>query len=435
MQTGRQLIDEAPDGAAAALAGADGELEAGVVAALEELVEIAIETSGAAAGCICLADGERQRIVAARSRSGNDTVHEHAALLAGIDGAAATMIAAERASSAQLPECDASALPFEFQARAPLEFTSGDRAGALYVFDVVARALEPRVRRVLQLIAERAAGIVELAAARARIEALAQSCALSDARLLEARASEGRRVGAELHAMLGYELLSSSLSLEAALPRLDGAHQDLDAIRGVATLLRHAIERWRDRVRAGYTAVPEPARFAAALRSYSAAIGREHGIKVQLHFGANVGAELTAVSAYHLQQLAVEAVVGAVRYSRGSVVLVDISREADAIVLRVEDDGVRASVDWSRERQAFHGIEALTHMLRGDLSIRPRRPGGLAVEVRLPHLAAAATDPAELGGAESQGAATDGPPREPVARAQPERRRRRRAAAVQAAAP
>ena len=94
--------------------------------------------------------------------------------------------------------------------------------------------------------------------------------------------------------------------------------------------------------------------------------------------------QLTASSAYHLQRIAVDAIVGAVRHSRGSTVIVSINTEADTIVLRVDDDGIAPGMDALRERRGVRAIEAVAQMLGGDMRVRPRRPHGVSVQVRLP---------------------------------------------------
>jgi nitrate/nitrite-specific signal transduction histidine kinase len=217
--------------------------------------------------------------------------------------------------------------------------------------------------------------------------------------------------------------MTASLSLEAALAHLSGPRQDLDSIRGIATVLQGVVGRCRERLQAGYSVSAAPEGFAAALRRFSASIARERGVKVHVHLATNVAEQLTARSAYHLHHIAVEAIVGAIRHSRGSMVTVSISGDPESIVLRVEDDGVGASVDWAREKQVFHEAEAVTHMLRGDLSLRPRRPGGLSIEFRLPNGAAGGSPRGEhleagqgSGRAQEDGAAAVDPRPGPSAR-------------------
>jgi signal transduction histidine kinase len=212
---------------------------------------------------------------------------------------------------------------------------------------------------------------------------------------MEARAEEGRRVAAELHATLGHELNGASLALTSAAANLTGPRKDLDAVRGVATILQGAVGRCRERAQTGYPADAATEGFAGALRRLSAAVAREGGIKVHVHVASDAVEQLTASSAYHLYHIAVDAIVGAVRHSRGSMVVVSISADADNIVLRVDDDGIGVTPEGARDGREFHGIESVAHMLGGNFRLRPRRPCGLSVQVRVPTAPRDGTPPAE----------------------------------------
>jgi len=206
----------------------------------------------------------------------------------------------------------------------------------------------------------------------------------TDRYVAEARAEEGRRVAAELHAMLGHELSSASLALSTALAGLSGPPACIDAVRAVAGMLQGAVGRSRERMASGYGVEAARDGFAATLRRLSANVARSQGVKVHVHVASGVSEQLTVSSAYHLHHMAIDAIVGAVRHSQGSVVVVNIAAEADTIFLQVDDDGDAVPGPAVHEQRRVEAIEAVAQMLGGDVSLRPRHPRGLSVRVRMP---------------------------------------------------
>jgi hypothetical protein len=296
--------------------------EESATAALVDIVELAIAFCGTSSGFISLSEGPRQRVVAYRGDDAVAFARDHDTWFHAIHGIEATVIPVPDAANTR------------FHAAAPLVLTSSERVGAVCVVDELDRELTLAQRRALELLAQQAVRVLELA-------------------------------------------------------------EVLDAVRGVATILQGAVGRCRERAQTGYPADAATEGFAGALRRLSAAVAREGGIKVHVHVASDAVEQLTASSAYHLYHIAVDAIVGAVRHSRGSMVVVSISADADNIVLRVDDDGIGVTPEGARDGREFHGIESVAHMLGGNFRLRPRRPCGLSVQVRVPTAPRDGTPPAQ----------------------------------------
>jgi signal transduction histidine kinase len=357
--------------------------EDSATAALEDVVELAIAFCGTSSGFISLSDGPRQRVVAYRGDDAATFGRAHDTWFGAIHGIETTVI----------PVPDAAAI--RFHAAAPLVLASSERVGAVCVVDECPRELTLPQRRALELLAQQAVHVLELSELRAADREVRARAEALEARIMEARAEEGRRVASELHATLGHELNGASLSLTASLANLTGPRKDLDAVRGVATMLQGAVGRCRERAQSGYPTDVATEGFAGALRRLSATVAREGGIKVHVHVASDSVEQLTASSVYHLYHIAVDAIVGAVRHSRGSMVVVSISADAGNIVLRVDDDGIGVTPEGARDGREFTGIESVAHMLGGNFRLRPRRPCGLSVQVRVPTAPRGGTPPAE----------------------------------------
>jgi signal transduction histidine kinase len=351
--------------------------------ALENLVELAMLTCGASSGFIQLIDTGRARLEAVRGDPTRIDIERCQEVLSAAE-AGATSVAIWQAATTDdgAPARENAEIP-RFHVLAPLVRASGERVGAVCVVDGSQQATQ-ELRRALELLARQALYVLDMTSLSETVAHRHDDCPSVDSRVVEARAAEGRRVTAELHAMLGHELSSAALALNAALPNLTGPRSCLGIVRAVADLLQGAVGRCREHLHAGYSADPSAGGFAKALRKLGASVARQEGLKVHVHVASDVPQQLTVSSAYHLQRIAVDAIVGAVRHSRGSTVVVSINTEADTIVLRVDDDGIAPGLDDLRERRGVRAIEAVAQMLGGDMRLRRRRPHGMSVQVRLP---------------------------------------------------
>jgi len=344
-------------------------------AALTDVVEASMLACEASSGCACINEGGDVRLVA---------VIGDRARLEGVVQARSRAIRDDRTSGVSVWR-DAGG---EERGRGRFQVVMRDdrpAAGGPAILLVDARAeLTPERYRLLVLLARQARLAAGAGAPATPLVNGAAPESSVDACVAEARATEGRRVTAELHAMLGHELSSAALALNAALPGLDGAPACLNAVRAVGGLLQGAVGRCRERMTAGYGVGEASEGFAATLRRISATVAQRGGVKVHVHVASGVGDRLTASSAYHLHHLALDAIVGAVRDSQGSIVVVSIAANANGIVLQVDDDGSGVAGHSLHERRRVESIEAVAHMLGGDVSLRPRHPRGLSVRVRLP---------------------------------------------------
>lgn len=226
------------------------------------------------------------------------------------------------------------------------------------------------------------------------LEALARERALQAARIEHARlehevlaASERERhsIGADLHDGLG-QLLTAVEFMCTALKE-DAAHSApelaprLDQMGG---MLREAVAQTRFLAR-GLVPVgggPDALHHGlAALADRTNALGR-----TRCHFHAAGGVvELeNSTKTGHLYRIAQEAVNNALKHARANHIELHLARKAGTVVLEIEDDGIGLSRDSEGKGAGLGLMRHRAQLIGAELTIKPRRGGGVVVSCRLP---------------------------------------------------
>jgi PAS domain S-box-containing protein len=203
--------------------------------------------------------------------------------------------------------------------------------------------------------------------------------------VLEAAASEQRRIGQELHDSVGQELTGLGL-LAAALAKRVG--EVSPAHGAMANRITEGLERVHRQVRSlsrGLVPVPVDAEgLRAALEELAARTGEES--QSRCTFACTGPTEVKhADTATHLLRIAQEAVSNALRHGHPRHIHITLHGAADSLILGVEDDGVGMS--GAPEIETGLGIRLMHYragIIGGSLVIGVAEGGGILVSCLLP---------------------------------------------------
>ncbi len=224
------------------------------------------------------------------------------------------------------------------------------------------------------------AALGQLIGGAVRAEALTLDLLNARERLVTAREEERRRLRRDLHDGLGPLLTGLRLNLDAATAHLSQSEAK------TATYLDNAKAASAEviaNLRALVDGLRPPALdelgLAGALKLHLERLAADAGLSLQLrvpdHLALPAAVEVAAF------RTAVEAVTNAARHSRGRRVFVDVSEQADSLVVVVGDDGPERTA-W-RPGVGLSGMRERAEELGGTLEAGPDPDGG-RVRVRYP---------------------------------------------------
>jgi signal transduction histidine kinase len=210
------------------------------------------------------------------------------------------------------------------------------------------------------------------AALRARLEDLRAS----RARIVEAQATERRRLERNLHDGAQQRLVAVALELGMAEARLD-ANPARDIVTQARTELSLAIEELRELARGIHPALLTDHGLGAALEALA---GRAPlPVTVELELGQGRLPDAVEVAAYYV---AAEALTNVVKYAGAREAVVRATRSAGWAVVEVVDDG-SGGADASRG-SGLRGLADRVEALDGRLDILSQRGGGTRVRAAFP---------------------------------------------------
>jgi signal transduction histidine kinase len=210
------------------------------------------------------------------------------------------------------------------------------------------------------------------AALRARLEDLRAS----RARIVEAQATERRRLERNLHDGAQQRLVTVALELGLAEARLEAApaRDMLTHARGELGL---AIDELREIARGIHPALLTERGLGAALEALA---GRAPlPVRVELELGAGRLPDAVEEAAYYV---AAEALTNVVKYAGASRAVVRATRAASFVVVEVVDDGV-GGADPARG-SGLRGLDDRVEALDGRLDVLSPRGGGTRVRATFP---------------------------------------------------
>jgi signal transduction histidine kinase len=197
--------------------------------------------------------------------------------------------------------------------------------------------------------------------------------------------AEQRRVGEDLHDVIGQELAGLALSAD----RMHGKLQDkrlpeAEGVRRLADGLRSALASVRRAVRGLLSVAVKAESLPAALREYAASAQERFGVSCALDCGSPIPVR-GADTAVHLFRIATEAANNAARHAQAGQIHIRLAREGPQVVLEVRDDGTGISDEARREPGL--GLRIMRHrakVIGAALDVRRGERGGTVVTCTLP---------------------------------------------------
>ena len=199
--------------------------------------------------------------------------------------------------------------------------------------------------------------------------------------LINAVATEQRRIGRELHDGLGQELTGLALSARALATRAERDRQPIASnLVQLASLANSCIQAAR-RIAQGVSPLNDAdGSLQAALEPFAARSSFGGTVvRFRAHLESAITLDLEARN--HLYRIAQEAVQNSLKHARASTVEIELRARVGAVGLAVEDDG--GGLPNSGSRGAGLGMRTMqfrASAIGGRLAIRPRIGGGVSVQ-------------------------------------------------------
>jgi PAS domain S-box-containing protein len=206
--------------------------------------------------------------------------------------------------------------------------------------------------------------------------------------ILEASASEQRRIGHELHDGLCQQLTGAAFSAEILARKLQAKAPDaVPAARRLADEIDQAITQARTLARGLNPMEVHADGLPAALDDLASKISTTFAVTCRfLRQGDGDGAPGDSTVATHLYRIAQEAISNAIRHGGAKVIDVKLQAEGGSLSLSVADDGKgfnpHRSAAEPRETPEGIGLQTMSYrakMINGILDVRPRPHRGVVV--------------------------------------------------------
>jgi two-component system NarL family sensor kinase len=227
-----------------------------------------------------------------------------------------------------------------------------------------------------------AGALVSLAVERSRLEA---------ATVRALAAEERNRLAREIHDTLAQGLAALTMQLEVAdsLADASGEHDARlpDAVRRALALARATLDEARRSVLDLREAPLDDATLGAALASMArdTTAGDASGPTIDVIVANAADAELPPAVEGGLYRIAQQAAANAIRHARARHITIRLTRLADQLALRIEDDGTGFDPgDVPGDRFGLVGMRERARLLGGTLAVESARDAGTAIEVRVP---------------------------------------------------
>jgi two-component system, NarL family, sensor histidine kinase UhpB len=213
----------------------------------------------------------------------------------------------------------------------------------------------------------------------AMLDRLEAERAVASARVLSAQEAERRRIAQELHDEVGQSLTAVLLSLKRAADQApEPVRTDL---RNAQEITRGSLEEVRRLARRLRPGVLEDLGLVSALTSLCTEIAAHTGLVIVRRFQPGLSALDPEVELV-LYRVAQEGLTNIVRHSGASRAELELRRTADAVVLRLSDDGhgIGAAV----EGAGIRGMRERALLVEGRLSLQPGSGGGTVLSLTVP---------------------------------------------------
>jgi PAS domain S-box-containing protein len=240
---------------------------------------------------------------------------------------------------------------------------------------------------LLQVVADRVAPAIERGRLDEAVRAGREQLKALSRRLLNAEEEERRRLAVELHDELGQVLTAVKINL-ASLQRQSAAALAPTHLRDAIASVDRAMETVRDLALDLRPSVLDDLGLPAAVRWYADRFARTTHIDVHLSIDAvpHLPPELETACF----RVAQEALTNVARHAQARNVWVDLHLVAEALDLRVRDDGIGFDAGVARNRAiggasvGLLGMQERVSLAGGEYELSTRPGGGTEVRARLP---------------------------------------------------
>jgi PAS domain S-box-containing protein len=198
--------------------------------------------------------------------------------------------------------------------------------------------------------------------------------------LINAIATEQRRIGRELHDGLGQELTGLALSARAMATRAERDRQPIaSSLVQLASLANSCIQAAR-RIAQGVSPLSDADGSLQAALEALAARSSFGGTVVRFRSHLESAITLDLEARNHLYRIAQEAVQNSLKHARATTVEIELRAQAGSVGLAIDDDG--GGLPSNGSRAAGLGMRTMqfrASAIGGRLAIRARIGGGVAV--------------------------------------------------------
>jgi PAS domain S-box-containing protein len=199
--------------------------------------------------------------------------------------------------------------------------------------------------------------------------------------LIDAIATEQRRIGQELHDGLGQELTGLALSARALATRAERERQPIaPSLVQLASLANSCIQAAR-RIAQGVSPLSDADGSLQAALEALAARSSFGGTVVRFRSHLESAITLNLEARNHLFRIAQEAVQNSLKHARATTVEIELRARLGGVGLTIDDDG--AGLSGSGSRGAGLGMRTMqfrASAIGGRLAIRARVAGGVSVQ-------------------------------------------------------
>ena len=207
------------------------------------------------------------------------------------------------------------------------------------------------------------------------------------AKLITAQEEERRTIARELHDEVGQVLTAINVELSVAKRALDGYGAPTTSLDTAQAITNGALHTVRDLSRLLHPSMLDDLGLPAALAAYIQGFKSRHGLDVSLHMEGmeeRLAPEVEA-TIYRIVQ---EALTNVVRHAQASACRVSLQRQADTLLLTIEDDGRGFDDEHDRRKEprglGLIGIRERVAHLRGSVTLSRSPEGGVRMSVDLP---------------------------------------------------
>ncbi len=208
---------------------------------------------------------------------------------------------------------------------------------------------------------------------------------------------ERRRIAVDLHDTLGQDLTLTRMKL-GGLKKTDLSTEQHEFVSELDRLTETAINRVRRLTRLLSPPILESAGLEAALKWLARQLETDYHLNINF-FDDQQAKPVSREYQLELYNSVRELLINVAKHAETSTVCLSVGREADLLVIQVEDDGIGFDVDRALSSQASDGFGLFTirrRMLQmnGSCSITSRPGSGTEVIIRVPLLHDSAPQPA-----------------------------------------